>query len=102
VAWRVGIDMSILVSLLAVILYYGVWGVPRKRGFFCNDPDLAHPFRNSSVSSALLFTTACLFPLALVTITEFLRSRRFVPSAFSFCREHARPFSPLALRPHGL
>ncbi|CAG0918077.1 unnamed protein product [Notodromas monacha] len=76
VACRVIIDFCILLAIGGVILYYGVWGEPRNTGFFCYDPTLSHPYRESSVPSAWLYSAGVFLPFIFVAMTELSRTRR--------------------------
>jgi hypothetical protein len=50
------------------LLIFKLWGQPYKRGFFCNDESISHPFRDSTVTSEMLYVTGFAIPIAIVNI----------------------------------
>ena len=44
-----------------------LFGKPYKRGFFCNDESLHHPFQDSTVTSSMLYVIGGLLPVATVS-----------------------------------
>jgi phosphatidate phosphatase len=55
------------------IWFYYLFGVPYERGFFCDDESLIHPFHDSTVTSATLYSTGLLVPLISISVIEFFR-----------------------------
>jgi phosphatidate phosphatase len=55
--------------LFVVVLYYAE---PFKRGFFCNDESLMHPYHSSTVGNSLGIVGIGL-PITLIVVTEILR-----------------------------
>lgn len=39
---------------------------PHKRGFFCNDLSLRHPYKESTIRSWMLYLMCVLLPVAMV------------------------------------
>ncbi|XP_059478551.1 putative phosphatidate phosphatase [Neocloeon triangulifer] len=68
---RVIIDCLILGSVALPLLIFKIWGTPYKRGFFCNDESLKHPFKDSTVTSEMLYVTGFAVPIAIFLATEF-------------------------------
>lgn len=63
--------MSINLFIISVglsILAFFLWGSPYKRGFFCDDESLKHPFHDSTVKSWMLYMTGMVLPIALVSL----------------------------------
>lgn len=57
-------------SLIAVgfpILFFFLWGDPYKRGFFCNDESLRHPFHDSTVRNWMLYIVGLILPIGTVS-----------------------------------
>lgn len=66
--------MSINLFIISVglsILAFFLWGSPYKRGFFCDDESLKHPFHDSTVKSWMLYMTGMVLPIALVSLIFF-------------------------------
>lgn len=55
----------VIVSL-AVLMFF-LFGKPYKRGFFCNDESLMHPYHSSTVTSAMLYVTGLFLPICTVS-----------------------------------
>lgn len=49
------------------ILGLFLWGSPYKRGFFCDDESLKHPFLDSTVRSWMLYIIGLVLPGGLVS-----------------------------------
>ncbi|KAM8713046.1 hypothetical protein ACLKA7_013373 [Drosophila subpalustris] len=72
---RVGIDVLILLCAGFPILLFYLLGVPYKRGFFCDDESLKHPFKDSTVRNWMLYFIGLVIPIGVMLIVELLRSR---------------------------
>ncbi|XP_055316381.1 putative phosphatidate phosphatase [Sitodiplosis mosellana] len=72
---RVSIDFVILLSVGLPILALFLWGDPYKRGFFCDDESLKHPFHDSTVRSWMLYITGLILPLGLICATEIIQAK---------------------------
>ncbi|CAL7941260.1 unnamed protein product [Xylocopa violacea] len=65
---------------LAVLMFF-LFGKPYKRGFFCNDESLYHPFHKSTVTSAMLYVVGIFLPVCAMLAGEYLYSR--------YCKENS-------------
>ncbi|KAI4481274.1 hypothetical protein M0802_007777 [Mischocyttarus mexicanus] len=54
------------ISASIAVLMFFFFGKPYKRGFFCNDESLMHPYHSSTVTSAMLYVTGLLLPICTV------------------------------------
>lgn len=57
------------------ILGFFLFGQPYKRGFFCNDESLTHPYVESTVTSFMLYVTGLVLPIC--TVSHFSCSTLF-------------------------
>lgn len=60
---------------MTVLMFY-LFGTPYKRGFFCNDESLSHPFHESTVTSPMLYVIGLFLPIC--TVSHILRERTFL------------------------
>ncbi|KAL2736391.1 putative phosphatidate phosphatase isoform X1 [Vespula maculifrons] len=65
----------VIVSL-AVLMFF-LFGKPYKRGFFCNDESLMHPYHSSTVTSAMLYVTGLFLPICTMIAGEYLYGRQY-------------------------
>ncbi|EDW01213.1 putative phosphatidate phosphatase isoform X1 [Drosophila grimshawi] len=72
---RVGLDILILLCVGFPILLFYLLGDPYKRGFFCDDESLMHPFKESTVRNWMLYFIGMGLPLGTILIVEVLLSR---------------------------
>lgn len=63
--WKLIICFMIPVGMTVLMFY--LFGKPYKRGFFCNDESLYHPFHDSTVTSAMLYVIGLLLPICTVS-----------------------------------
>lgn len=61
------------------VLIFFLAGTPFRRGFFCNDESLMYPFRESTITSAVLYSYGLLIPIFLIIVVETLRVRTKLP-----------------------
>ncbi|XP_034655067.1 putative phosphatidate phosphatase isoform X1 [Drosophila subobscura] len=73
---RVGLDILILLCVGFPILLFFLLGDPYKRGFFCDDESLRHPFHDSTVRNWMLYFIGVLIPVGVILTVEVLISRR--------------------------
>lgn len=67
------IDSSILsFTVFTCVRIINAFGVPFKRGFFCDDESLKHPYHDSTVDKSLDYIGYGL-PITLIALTEFTR-----------------------------
>ncbi|XP_073813142.1 wunen isoform X2 [Musca autumnalis] len=72
---RVGLDVLILICVLFPILCFFLWGDPYKRGFFCDDESLKHPFKESTINNFLLYLIGLVLPVCVIIVVEIIQSR---------------------------
>lgn len=68
---------------MAVLMFF-LFGKPYKRGFFCNDESLYHPFHSSTITSPMLYVIGFLLPIS--TVSQLPANRRI--------RDRRRPSVP--------
>lgn len=68
--WLVNVVVMIVVAVPVPI--FRLNGVPYKRGFFCNDATISHPYVGSTISSRVLIGVGFGVPLCLIVIVETL------------------------------
>lgn len=74
---------------MTVLMFY-LFGKPYKRGFFCNDESLYHPFHDSTVTSVMLYVIGLLLPICTVShLLQFpkkaLNNIYLIDSIIVFC-----------------
>ncbi|KAG7209722.1 hypothetical protein KM043_011356 [Ampulex compressa] len=69
------IDFVCLFVVSMAVLMFFLLGKPYRRGFFCHDESLYHPFRPSTVTSAMLYVTGLFLPICTMIIGEYLYTR---------------------------
>lgn len=57
---------SLAFSVGLTMLGFSLWGEPYKRGFFCSDLSLRHPYKDSTVRSWMLYLLCAALPVSLV------------------------------------
>ncbi|XP_053676733.1 putative phosphatidate phosphatase isoform X1 [Anopheles nili] len=72
---KVGLDFLILCCVGFPILIFFLAGDPFKRGFFCDDESLMHPFHDSTVTNWMLYIIGIALPVVVFVITELCRAR---------------------------
>ncbi|XP_052862302.1 putative phosphatidate phosphatase [Anopheles cruzii] len=72
---KVGFDFLILCCVGFPILIFFVVGDPFKRGFFCDDESLMHPFHESTITNWMLYIIGIALPIIVIVITEVIRSK---------------------------
>ncbi|KAL5285872.1 PPAP2A.2 family protein [Megaselia abdita] len=90
---RIIYDIIVLAAVGFPILCMFLWGQPYKRGFFCDDESIKHPFHESTVKSWMLWIIGFILPVIMVVSTEiFLANRnRSIPSVSVTCVERKVP-----------
>ncbi|XP_026669399.1 putative phosphatidate phosphatase isoform X2 [Ceratina calcarata] len=66
--------VCLLIVGLAVLLFF-LFAKPYKRGFFCNDESLSHPFHSSTVTSTMLYVIGLFLPICTMIACEYLYTR---------------------------
>ncbi|XP_034187885.2 wunen isoform X2 [Osmia lignaria lignaria] len=72
---KIIIDFTCLFIVSIAVLLFFLYGKPYKRGFFCNDESLTHPFLPSTVTSAMLYIIGLFLPICTMLISEYLYTR---------------------------
>ena len=72
---KIVIDFACLCLVGMAVLMFFIFGKPYKRGFFCNDESLYHPFHSSTVTSAMLYVIGLFLPICTMIAGEYLHSR---------------------------
>ncbi|XP_022815981.1 phospholipid phosphatase 2-like isoform X2 [Spodoptera litura] len=71
--WTFGVDIPLLLILLALIGLFELGVIPNhKAGFYCNDPALNFPFNGDTVTTEILMSTLLAGPLVFFAITEYI------------------------------
>uniref|UniRef100_A0A1A9WIZ7 Phosphatidic acid phosphatase type 2/haloperoxidase domain-containing protein n=1 Tax=Glossina brevipalpis TaxID=37001 RepID=A0A1A9WIZ7_9MUSC len=81
--WSDVLAGTIIGSLIAIvvkeigfpILFFFLWGDPYKRGFFCDDESLMHPFKDSTIKSWMLYVIGLLIPIGVILLVEILQAQ---------------------------
>ncbi|XP_017470002.1 PREDICTED: putative phosphatidate phosphatase [Rhagoletis zephyria] len=63
---RIASHLVILGCVGLPVLAFHLLGVSYKRGFFCDDKTLKHPFRQNTVSNWMLFLMCFIIPISIV------------------------------------
>ena len=67
---RVVIDVVILLAIGLPILIFFLIGKPYHRGFYCNDESISYPFKESTVTSTMLYIIGIVLPITVMILTE--------------------------------
>ncbi|CAH0682437.1 unnamed protein product [Chilo suppressalis] len=70
-------DSTILFCIGFLVLAYYLWGQPYERGFFCDDESLKHPYKDSTVTSSMLYIVGLGLPMFTMSLTEWIRLRDY-------------------------
>lgn len=60
-------SLHLCVSVGISVLMLFLFGKPYKRGFFCNDESLYHPYHDSTVTSPMLYVIGLFLPICTVS-----------------------------------
>lgn len=72
ILYRIATDVFLLACVGFPILFFFLWGEPYKRGFFCDDESLMHPFLESTVRNYWLYIIGLVVPICLIIATEVI------------------------------
>ncbi|XP_053614442.1 putative phosphatidate phosphatase [Plodia interpunctella] len=75
---KIAMDFFILFCVGFLILAFYLWGTPYKRGFFCDDESLKHPFKDSTVTNVMLYIVGLGLPVLTMCLTEWIRLRDYM------------------------
>lgn len=73
---RVFTDVLILLLFAFPLFYFKKFGKPYKRGFFCNDQSLMHPFKESTVKNWMLYFIGLILPLLVIITGELVLAQK--------------------------
>ncbi|KAL5017050.1 hypothetical protein ScPMuIL_006639 [Solemya velum] len=68
------VDVALGIGLAIYVLIRFLNGEPAFVGFFCDDRSLAYPYKDDTISSAILMSAGLIVPLCLVVVTEALKN----------------------------
>lgn len=69
------LDIGCLFVLIVPVVSLFFAGKPYRRGFNCDDESIRYPFRESTVSTAVLVTYCLMIPALTIVLTEVVRNR---------------------------
>ncbi|XP_025155976.1 putative phosphatidate phosphatase [Harpegnathos saltator] len=72
---KVIVDFLCLAVVGITVLMFYLFGKPYKRGFFCNDESLSHPYHDSTITSMMLYIVGIFLPVFTLILGEFLHAR---------------------------
>ncbi|XP_017003394.2 putative phosphatidate phosphatase [Drosophila takahashii] len=72
---RILMDLCLLSCVGLPMLGFSLWGEAFKRGFFCNDSSLRHPYKESTMPSWVLYLMCGALPLSVMIVVEFFRAQ---------------------------
>ncbi|XP_001986345.2 putative phosphatidate phosphatase isoform X2 [Drosophila grimshawi] len=72
---RILIDLSLLSCVGLTMLGFSLWLEPYKRGFFCSDLSLKHPYKESTIRSWMLYLMCAALPVSMILLVEFYRAQ---------------------------
>ncbi|CAH0590059.1 unnamed protein product [Chrysodeixis includens] len=75
---KIILDFAILFCVGFLILAFYLWGTPYKRGFFCDDESLKHPYKESTVTNVMLYIVGLGLPVLTMCLAEWIRLRDYV------------------------
>ncbi|XP_067629583.1 putative phosphatidate phosphatase isoform X2 [Eurosta solidaginis] len=74
ICFRVALDFFILCCVGLPVMAFHLWGVAYKRGFFCDDKTLKHPYNKSTVNNWMLCLMCFVLPISIIITVEFFVS----------------------------
>lgn len=74
---KIIIDFICLFIVGIVVLCFSLFGKPYKRGFFCNDESLNHPYHTSTVNNVMLYVIGLLLPVCTIIVGEYIHLRHW-------------------------
>uniref|UniRef100_A0A1B6GLP9 Phosphatidic acid phosphatase type 2/haloperoxidase domain-containing protein n=1 Tax=Cuerna arida TaxID=1464854 RepID=A0A1B6GLP9_9HEMI len=72
---KVIIDILCLFCVGFPILIFFLWGVPYKRGFFCDDDSIRFPYKDSTVTKGMLYAVGICMPICVFLTVEWIHFR---------------------------
>lgn len=68
---KVIVDLLCLGSVGFPVLMFYMFGSPYQRGFFCSDESIRYPFKESTVTSSILYTVGLGLPTLVILFIEY-------------------------------
>ncbi|XP_071549441.1 putative phosphatidate phosphatase isoform X2 [Panulirus ornatus] len=86
---RIIVDFTLLCTVAIPILLFFLLGKPFERGFNCDDESLRYPYKDSTVSTGVLYVVGMFLPAISMCLLEWWRVRQEAvgKSIFVFNRE---------------
>ncbi|XP_030559968.1 putative phosphatidate phosphatase isoform X2 [Drosophila novamexicana] len=72
---RIVMDLSLLSCVGLTMLAFSLWCEPIRRGFFCGDLSLMHPYKESTIRSWMLYLMCAALPVSVILLVEFYRAQ---------------------------
>ncbi|XP_016927788.2 putative phosphatidate phosphatase [Drosophila suzukii] len=72
---RILMDLCLLSCVGLPMLGFSLYGEAFKRGFFCNDSSLRHPYKESTMPSWILYLMCGALPFSVMIVVEFFRAQ---------------------------
>ncbi|XP_054277843.1 putative phosphatidate phosphatase isoform X2 [Macrosteles quadrilineatus] len=72
---KVIIDVICLACVGFPLLFFYLFGSPYQRGLFCNDESIRYPFKDSTVTSFMLYFIGLVLPICLFLVVEWIHYR---------------------------
>ncbi|KAK3919395.1 Putative phosphatidate phosphatase [Frankliniella fusca] len=72
---KIIIDVAVLLTVGIPVLLFFLFGKPYHRGFYCNDESIMYPFKESTVTSTMLYIIGLFLPISVIIITEIFIHR---------------------------
>ncbi|XP_068144942.1 putative phosphatidate phosphatase [Drosophila tropicalis] len=72
---RIFLDLCLLSCVGLPMLGFSLWWEPYKRGFFCDDTSLKHPYKESTIRSWMLYLMCAALPVIMILVVEFFRAQ---------------------------
>ncbi|XP_076163887.1 putative phosphatidate phosphatase isoform X2 [Ptiloglossa arizonensis] len=89
---KIIIDFACLFIVGMTVLMFFLFGKPYKRGFFCNDESLNHPFHTSTVTSTMLYVIGLFLPICGMIVGEYFYARCKADSSKILCGYNIPPW----------
>ncbi|XP_055379360.1 putative phosphatidate phosphatase isoform X2 [Condylostylus longicornis] len=72
---KIAMDFVLLLCVGLPILCFFLFVEPYKRGFFCDDESLKHPFHDSTVKNYMLYIIGLVLPLCIIVPMEYFHGK---------------------------
>ncbi|XP_076041471.1 phospholipid phosphatase 1-like isoform X2 [Oratosquilla oratoria] len=90
---RIAVDLIILVVVAFPILLFFLLGKPFERGLHCDDESLMYPYKDSTISSLVLYVVGTFLPVVAMGIVELTRvQRENIGKRIIMCKREVHPW----------